>query len=111
MSARAPCVKLYCFVSDFIVLCPTLLFVHNNCERTIMFDTSSPMKVGDFDMQRVKTMFDTSTGRSLPSSKFATINFDTTPRAFRSHVTGCYRPEADLDAIKSPHPTLTGHER
>jgi hypothetical protein len=62
-----------------------------------MFDTSSPMKVGDFDMQRVKTMFDTSTGRSLPSSKFATIKFDTTPRAFRSHVTGCYRPEAAID--------------
>jgi len=64
-----------------------------------MFDTSSPMKVGDFDMQRVKTMFDTSTGRSLPSSKFATIKFDTTPRAFRSHVTGCYRPKA---AVATP---------
>jgi hypothetical protein len=25
---RTACVKLYCFVSDFIVLCPTLLFVH-----------------------------------------------------------------------------------
>ena len=61
-----------------------------------MFDTGSPIEVGDFDMQRVKTMFDTSAGRDLPSSKFATIKFDTMPRAFRSHVTGCYRPEADL---------------
>lgn len=57
-----------------------------------MFDTCSPMKVGDFDMQRVKTVFDTSAGRSLPRSKFATIRLDTTPRAFRSHVTGCNRP-------------------
>jgi len=29
MSALASCVKLYCFVSNFIVLCPTLLFVHS----------------------------------------------------------------------------------
>jgi hypothetical protein len=74
------------------VPCVLSLSSQHQCGRTIMFDTSSPMKVGDFDMQRVKTMFDTSTGRSLPSSKFATIKFDTTPRAFRSHVTGCYRP-------------------
>jgi hypothetical protein len=59
-----------------------------------MFDTNYSMKVSDFDIQRVKTMFDTSAGRNLPSSKVATIKFDTTPRAFRSHVTGCYRPKA-----------------
>ena len=27
--AKATCVKLYCFVSDFIVLCRTLLFVQS----------------------------------------------------------------------------------
>ncbi len=28
--ANATCVKLYCFVSGFIVLCRTLLFAHTN---------------------------------------------------------------------------------
>ena len=33
ISALASCVKLYCFVSNFIVLCPTLLFVHNQARH------------------------------------------------------------------------------
>lgn len=38
MSARAPCVKLYCFVSNFIVLCPTLFCIHSfNIDRQFAF--------------------------------------------------------------------------
>ena len=72
-----------------------------------MFDTGSPIEVGDFDMQRVKTMFDTSAGRDLPSSKFATIKFDTMPRAFRSHVTGCNDP----GCVKTRNRQLPGDTR
>lgn len=35
ISASASCVKHYCFVSNFIVLCPTLLFVHSSRQVSV----------------------------------------------------------------------------
>jgi hypothetical protein len=39
------CVKLYCFVSDFIVLSPTLLFVHNQLNRSNYVRQIQPIKI------------------------------------------------------------------